>query len=267
MRRVASLLCVGACACEPTVVVGTRVCQQAPDAALTQSGDAAAGGGTVTVPWSTGFEDGFCDFAPPVGFCVTSGDGSYSLVTSPVHSGRYAAAFSVNSAIDGGSQARCVRQGTFPAAAYYGAWYYLPGPAVAQGNWNLFHYQGPTPEDGGGPPYLWDVSLQSADDAGLQPYLRDFLTQPNQTVNAPSTPMPVPIGQWFHLEWYFKRASDTTGEVSLWLNESRVVDVPGIVTDDTDGGQWFVGNLTSFGGIVPPASVVYVDDITIGSTM
>jgi hypothetical protein len=34
------------------------------------------------------------------------------------------------------------------------------------------------------------------------------------------------------------------------------------VTDPTDWGQWYVGNWAD--SLVPPASTVYVDDVTIG---
>ena len=109
--------------------------------------------------WTTGFEDGFCDYTLPTGYCYAAG-GSYSLVTSPVHSGRYAAAFTavaVGDASAGPVQARCVQQGVFPSAAYYGAWYYVPAEAVKDGGYNLFHSQGVGPGTAGS--NLWDVSL------------------------------------------------------------------------------------------------------------
>ena len=114
------------------------------DAAPTPDPDASVGA------WTTGFEDGFCDYALPTGFCYAAG-GSYSLVTSPVHSGRYAAAFTAVAVGDAGAglvQARCVQQGVFPSAAYYGAWYYVPAEAVKDGGCNLFHFQGAVPAGG-----------------------------------------------------------------------------------------------------------------------
>jgi hypothetical protein len=250
------LLCAGACACEPTVVVGARVCPQAPDAAPTPLADAS-----VSLPWSTGFEDGFCDFAPPSGFCYAVGGGSYELVTSPVHSGRYAAAFSVNAAMDGGSQTRCVRQGAFPTALYYGAWYYVPEPVVVAngGNWNLFHYQGGADLHG-----IWDMSLSSPSDGGLYAFVRDYVTF---AASSSTTAPPIPIGRWFHFEVYVKRADDTTGEIALWQDGVLAGQLTGLATDDTDAGQWYVGNLASTDAIMPPASTVYVDDITIDTSM
>jgi hypothetical protein len=242
-----------ACGCAPTVVIGNLCSESGADAGPARP-DASA-----NAPWSTGFEDAFCDYAAPTGFCFATGEGSFSLVTSPVHSGRYAAAFTVQGIPDGGgSQARCVQQGVFPAAAYYGAFYYVPAQAQNSGNWNLLHYQGGVP---GQPLHgLWDVSLVNATDGGpLQAIVYDFL---NNTVPTSSAP-PIPIGRWFHLEVYFKRAKDATGEIAMWQDGAPALHVTNLVTDDTDWGQWYVGNLAS--GLAPPGSTVYVDDVTIGS--
>ena len=75
---------------------------------------------------------------------------------------------------------------------------------------------------------------------------------------------PIPIARWFQLEFYLKRAKDKTGEVALYQDGSRVVDVANLITDDTDWCQWYVGNLAS--ALDPPQSTVYVDDLTIRAT-
>jgi hypothetical protein len=252
-RIFVSLLFAAASACEPTVIVGTSVCSaSAGDAGATPDLDASVG-----VSWSTGFEDGFCDYAPPIGFCYRAGASAYALVTSPVHSGRYAAAFTVPGSLGGGSQARCVEQGVFPGAAYYGAWYYLPATATNRGLWNLFHFQGGPPGNLHG---LWDLSLVNVSDGGLHITLFDFLN--GVTPDASAVPA-IPIGQWFHLEVYFKRAKDATGEISMWQDGVMAVHLTNLVTDDTDWGQWYVGNLAN--ALVPAVSTVYVDDVTISS--
>lgn len=253
---VAATLALGASnACEPTVSVG-RVCPKADAAA---SPDPST---PVPMPWTTGFETEFCDYALPLGFCFATGSGSFAIVTSPVHSGHYAAAFTVSADGDGGgAQARCVQQGVFPNAAYYGAWYYVPEAAVNGGLWNLFHFQSAV-ADGGQPLHgLWDVSLaNSSDGGGLQATLFDFLPHAAPTLgNVP----PIPIGQWFHLELYFRRAKTATGEITLWQDGVKAADLTGLVTDDADWGQFYVGNLAT--ALLPPASTVYVDDVTIAA--
>ena len=245
---------LAASGCQPTVIIGVRVCDAQPD-----GGEDADASVPVDVPWSTGFEDGFCDYGLPAGFCFATGNSSFYLVTSPVHSGRYAAAFKVDvDAADAGTQARCVRQGMFPTKSYYGAWYFIPETAQNSGNWNLLHFQGGTP----GQTLLgfWDVSLVNQGDGGLGLYLYDFFNM----VTYPTDPPPsVPTNRWFHLEVYFNRAKDKTGELAVWQDSMMLLDVSGIETDNSDWGQWYVGNLAT--ALQPAISTVYVDDVTIRS--
>ncbi len=292
-----AVLSVIICACDPTVIIGALGVQA--DAQMGGQGDAsvdaqrdattdtqadaladAQGDGQGCLgsgadagptadpdasvgPWTTSFENGFCDYTAPLGFCYTAGPASYSLVTSPVHSGRYAAAFTAQAVGDasvGPAQARCVEQGVFPAAAYYGAWYYVPAEAVNSGTWNLFHFQGGVP--GMTLRSLWDVSLVNMASGGpLHVVLYDFLN--GMTPNANAVPA-IPIGQWFHIEVYFKRAKDTTGQITLLQDGVTAANLAGLVTDPTDWGQWYVGTWAD--NLMPPVSTVYVDDVTIGFT-
>jgi hypothetical protein len=298
----AALVAVGAC--DPTVIIGALGVRPdgadhqgdaTADAAVDAEGGAGADsladvqgdtqgdarsgaggcwvsdGGAAPAPdpdasvgaWTTSFEDGFCDYAAPTGFCYAAGPGSYSLVTSPVHSGRYAAAFTAQAVGDasvGAGQARCVEQGVFPSAAYYGAWYYVPAEAVNNGTFNLLHFQGTAAGMAGRS--LWDVSLANTGSGGpLHIYLYDFLN--GMTPNANAVP-PIPIGQWFHIEVYFKRASDTTGTLTLMQDGTTAVSLTGLVTDPTDWGQWYVGIWAD--SLMPPTATIYVDDVSIGFT-
>ncbi len=292
--RLGAVLSAATFACDPTVIIGALSVPN--DAQVDAQGDAtidAQGDGPVDAQgdvqvdgqgcpgsgadagptvdpdssvgsWTTGFENGFCDYAAPTGFCYTAGPGSYSLVTSPVHSGMYAAAFTAHGIGDAGvgaGQARCVEQGVFPSAAYYGAWYYVPAEAVNSGTWNLFHFQGAVPGMAGR--NLWDVSLvnNGSSTGPLHVILYDFLN--GMTPNANAVP-PIPIGQWFHIEVYFKRAKDTTGQLTLLQDGATAVNLTGLVTDPTDWGQWYVGTWAD--NLMPPASTVYVDDVTISLT-
>ena len=292
----AAVLSTVAWACDPTVIIGALLSRDSGGDDGATPDDAGGGDGTVAeagsdgaafdadasalrdcpdagadvgavldpdasvgVPWTTSFEEGFCEYAAPLGFCYATGGGSFALVTSPVHSGQHAAAFSVQGTPDaGGSQARCVQQGAFPGAAYYGAWYYVPASAQNSGVWNLFHYQGGVA--GQTLHGLWDVSLVNVDAGGpLHVTFFDFLTGSSPTSSAAP---PIPIGQWFHLEVYFKRAADATGELSMWQDGVQAVHLTGLATDNTDWGQWYVGNYAT--SLVPPSSTLYVDDVTIG---
>jgi hypothetical protein len=247
-------------ACKQPLVVGEYRC---PVSSM-DGGSPPSKTDLISVPWSSGFENQFCDY-PGVdesGWCYSLPPASIRIVSFPVHTGQFAAEFTVLTGTDAGSspQGRCTRQGVFPAEAYYGAWYYIPEVATTTGNWNLFHFQGGN-SYATARRFLWDVSLVNGLDGDL--YLRVY--DDLQDNKGGTSALPVPIGKWFHIVFYWKRAKDTSGEVALYQDEDRVVDLTNLVTDDTDWGQWYVGNLAS--GLQPSQSTVYVDDITIRATL
>jgi hypothetical protein len=223
-------------------------------------GDDPCGGGAppavtdpIAVPWSTGFENGFCDFERAGGRCFGDGTATYELVDSPVRSGQAAAAFTIDTLT--GYQTRCLLQGELPREAYYGAWYYVPSLTTNNSVWNLFHFRGGDPSAQHG---LWDVSLRNGAGGRLEVYVYDFLRGVNRIA---AEPRPIPIGAWFHLEFYFLRAADATGAIALYQDGELIVEASGIITDDSNFGQWYVGNIAN--ALFPTTSTVYVDDITI----
>lgn len=243
-------LAFGVLSCEPTLTVGEWQCSTngAPDAVP----DRVA---PIAVPWSTGFENRFCDYTQVAGFCYVGEPATYTAVTSPAHSGSHAAAFTVEAGDPVGHQARCVRQGILPKVAYYGAWYFIPTAAQNSGVWNLWHFQGGDPSAQHG---LWDLSLRNTADGALEAIVFGFLG----AGTLESTPQePVPVGSWVHWELYLSRAADATGEVALYQDGRLLFQTANIVTDDTNWGQWYVGNFAT--GLVPADSTLYVDDVTI----
>ena len=235
-------------ACEPELVVGAWSCSPS-DASV------ADGSAPLELPWATGFESAFCDYERVGGFCYAAPLAQYEAVTAPVHSGRYAAAFRIRAGRDDGYQTRCVREGILPSAAYYGAWYLIPEPTESTALWNLLHFRGGDATNQHG---LWDVSLEHRSDGALTLFVFDFL---HGIVRRADRPVPVPIGTWFHVELYLRRAPDATGEVALYQDGQTVLEARNLMTDDTARGQWYVGNLAN--GLTPPDSVLYVDDVTI----
>lgn len=221
--------------------------------------DGSAGSPALTdplaVPWSTGFEDRFCDYTQRNGICL-GGDDSF-IVSDPVHSGRYAAAFRVDTDDPDTRQSRCFTQGSLPTTAHYGAWYFIPAAADADRNlWNLWHFQG---SDEPGPLHsLWDVTLVNSADGSLELVAYSELVG---RVFRATTPRPVPLGSWFHIELFLKRARDATGRVALYQDGVLVFEAADLITDDSTFAQWYVGNLAT--GLIPPTSTLYVDDISI----
>ena len=176
-----------------------------------------------------------------------------------MHSGQYAAAFTVRSNAPGGSQTRCVRQGELPTAAYYGAWYYIPEAITPSDNWNLFHFRSGldlTATRG-----EIDVSLVAAEQG-----LRLAVFGMNHTpIGGASAAPPVPVGSWFHVQLFLKQASDMTREVALYQDGEQVFEKTNQPTDDAGLSQWYVGNLAN--DLSPSAATLYVDDVTISSTL
>lgn len=247
-------------ACNSTLVIGSYACEEP---ASNSTGGAATDTNETgfTLPWSTGFEDGFCGYSQPEGFCYLRGASTFKIVSEPVHSGQYAAAFTV--VADGaetGTQARCVRQGKLPIEAYYGAWYFIPSASENTGLWNLIHFQG-SDSPGETMHNLWDISLVDNGSGGLRLSVYDTV---NAQVRDPSGAPAIPIGSWFHIEVYLKRAADATGAFSLYQDDEPLVEVTGLITDDSSWGQWYVGNLAT--NLAPAESTLYVDDVTVKTT-
>ena len=243
-------------ACKPTMVVGEFKCPESNP----EGGSPASSTDPISVPWDTGFENGFCDYAQVAGFCYSFPPIAFQVVATPVHSGQFAAEITVVTGTDAGNepQGRCVRQGVLPGEAYYGAWFFIPRSATNSGLWNLFHFQGGN-ADTSSQHGLWDVSATNSPTGELNLFLFSFLN--NNVGDSP----PVPIGRWFHVVLYLKRAKDASGAVALYLDDQKVVEFTKLVTDDTDWGSWYAGNLAS--ATQPPECTVYMDDVSIRSTL
>jgi hypothetical protein len=227
--------------------------------ALNDAGEPLAWTAPVEQPWSTSFEDNLCEYSNVTGYCYSSPGASYEIVTSPVRTGQFAMAFTVNTddAVDG-TQSRCVRQGLLPTAAYYGAWYYIPALVDNTGNWNLFYFQGGETAEASNLRGLWDVSLTQGGDGQFRLFVRNFVG--GLTHDLPGSP-PIPIGSWFHLEMYLHRAPDATGEMALYQDGQLLLQLQDVITDDSQWAQWYLGNLAD--SLNPAISTLYVDDVTI----
>lgn len=245
--------------CESSLVLGELqlvepVCSGAAGASEVND-NGMFNSGPLPAPWETSFSDGFCSYEADAGFCYGA---DHHIVSEPTHTPPFAAAFEIGGATRAGlvsKQTRCAREGQLPEEAFYGAWFYLPENATELDNWNLMHFQGRQP----GVPVtnLWDVSIEERP-AGLTAYVYGF--HPSKVYRQPE-PIAVPLGRWFQLELYLKRASDATGVVALYQDGREVLRLEQLVTDDTSFGQWYVGNLAD--QITPSHYTLYVDDVTI----
>ena len=249
-------------ACSSNLVLATWECKPANSSATAGSNTTDAGE-LLEFPWSTSFENGFCDYLAGGGYCYVTGAATYKVVTSPVHTGRYAAEYTAVSGGDNDSyNSRCFREGVLPQQAYYGAWYYIPALCTNSGVWNLFHFQGRN-APGESLRGLWDISLLNKDSGALRLEVYGFLTNP--ALPDQSDAPDIPIGEWFHIQMFLKRAADATGEVTVYQNGVSVFHVANLRTDNTTFGQWYVGNYAT--DLTPTISSLYVDDVSVGDAL
>lgn len=254
--------------CEPNLIVGRWGGDGGESGASGQASCDAAGGESnlsmtdpVAMPWSTSFENEFCDYVAAGGYCYAAPRASYDTVASPAHSGKTAAAFSLvtDSAFDG-LQARCVRQGELPIAAYYSAYFFIPEAPTAANNWNLMHFRGGDGVEAANG--TWDLSLARQADGSFQLFVYDhFRPAIRPTTNLPS----VPIGEWFQLTAYLNRSTDATGELAVYQDGELGLRLTDLVTDRSAYGQWYVGNLAV--SLSPEETVLYVDDVAISDSL
>lgn len=159
-----------------------------------------------------------------------------------------------------------MRQGTLPVEAYYGAWYYVPSLSTNNALWNLIHLAGGA-APGDTLHGLWDIELANNNTGGLHLAVYGFPLAPNNQASTPdmSGAPAIPMGSWFHIEMFLKRALDATGEVQVFQDKVSVLHLTDLVTDDSEWAQWYVGNLAD--NLSPPESTLYVDDVAITETL
>jgi hypothetical protein len=172
-----------------------------------------------------------------------------------------------------------------PVEGYYSCWYYVPvggGVRGANGgtaNWNIFQYKQYDPVDlTMHLLFFCRLDWVSADSNYRLHLRRDMDTATGEWTGdvQPTTSMAistnrVPEGEWFHVEFYLKRAQDATGAIKVWLNGEQFADFTGIFTSPDWAVavdryyQWTVNNYMTQGGAAhdPAVTDLYVDDVAI----
>lgn len=272
LHRLRAALCVGAAsclllACEPELRVGSWSCpypSRVPDGGESEALTPYTG--PVRVPWSTSFEWDMCDYNRELGFCYVHGNAKYDFVDMPVHSGKRAMSFSLTAGPN--TDARCVREGTFPEHAMFTAWFNIPAETTNTGNWNLIHFEGGN-GDGTSLHRLWDVSICNAE--RCSPQVEDapagslhlyWYDQLSRGARVGPGPIALPIGKWFRLDVRWLR-SNGTEEIEILQDGQRAVFVTNLPADDSKWRQWYVGNLAT--GLTPSSNTIFVDDVAISS--
>jgi hypothetical protein len=242
--------------------------------------DALSSSGLV---WFADYETG--DTSQWDGAWIT-GDASSEITTTMAHSGRYGNALTISNANGSGSTpgVRMTYQGrgladktdpkNLPTAAYYSAWYYVPDHVTVTW-WNILQWKTGY-DDGTGRtarPLYWH-DLYNEDDGTLYLELKTRVNDNGQWVEDLATtlatsPMPVPIGQWFHLESYYKWDRNGNGKLTTWLDGIQIWNVSGITTEfdwpfNVYKREWTINNYAH--DTTPTTHTIYVDDAAISTS-
>jgi len=147
-----------------------------------------------------------------------------------------------------------------PEEAYYGAWFFLPQDHAVATYWALLQFRSLEPADPDSAGRTTDLRLRRLPDGSFIAYV---FQHNDGYLQAPLTypPPVVQVGQWFHLEVFFRHATDTTGIVRVWLDGRPVYDLPARKTG-VGLRPWF-GICSESDDADSVAFEVLADDVTI----
>ncbi len=216
--------------------------------------------------------------------------------TAQSHSGQYSARATItNTYRANGSRAVRLMRWTdrawdddgqyFPTEAYYSAWYYFPykyNPNKYEpwdpgdgGWWNIFQFKSNDSDNISQPTWMLNIAHDDTSNY-MYFYLYSKYNTSNNYSQLPSSPIPVPVGRWFHIE-AFVRKSDTNGQIKIWQDGVLLFDVDNVLTAfmvKQDPGSlryqivWGTGNYTDHITGYPEEdgkATLYIDDAIVST--
>src|SRR5262249_49506912 len=115
-----------------------------------------------------------------------------------------------------------MRNGILPKEAYYSAWYYIASPMTAGEYWLFFKFRSRSvASDAATLVDLWDVDFNARGDGTMGVFIYHHDTGNRAPLATPT----VPIGRWFQVEAFFRAASDATGRLMVWLEDTLIYDL------------------------------------------
>lgn len=196
---------------------------------------------------------------------------SPTVTTELAHNGRYAGKSTMGptaGSLGMPSSNYFYRTQPSPTEAYYGAWYYIPSTVTVRSWLSLIHFRCSTSGDGMNVIPVWDLNIWPVRDgslpAGTLPigalttHFYNFLT----LVNADPVALPaVPVDQWVHFEVLVRKATDATGQLTVWQDDVMIIDLQNVPTFSTSWVEWDIGGASN--DLAPSTASIYVDDATI----
>jgi hypothetical protein len=188
------------------------------------------------------------------------GGNTVEVSSERAHHGAAAGKLTINAGADGQQQnALLARSGELPREAFYSAWYYLPRSVTVRTYWVIFKFQMQDSSTGN---QLYDLDLVNLPSGEMSLTLYDH--RRGAGVPLDMTDPVVPVGQWFHLEAFYRNAPDATGHATFWLDGRPIVDIAAQPMAPTSWVEW---DACSVGEDLDPATaVIFVDDCAISRT-
>lgn len=244
----------------PTVAIS-------PTAAPTPSNSFTEAPSPTSSPviWQTGFESGDLRDFQETGDFVSQGSGSYTIVSNPAHSGNLAAALTIDTSKyspTGGHAAYLFYWKDLPGREYYySAWYYLPAGVIPHDWWTIWQWKSTYNGNTDDSEKVFSIGILK-EGTQLFPYMSHRLPRVETQQHYYKYEKAVPVDQWFHIEAYYRKSTDSNGQVVVWLDGQELFNFDQVQTtlsDDTI--YWSVNNYAEI--ILPYPYTIYVDDIAI----
>jgi hypothetical protein len=219
------------------------------------------------VVWHTGFETGDITQLQAHGDFVRQGAGSFHLVTPHAHTGRYSAALTIDTQAwspTGNHAAYLFFWDQLPQDSYYySAWYYIPSRTKPGDWWNIWQWKSTYDGDTDHSQPIFELNVSRASDHLALALIHKL--PGHETTRYTQRSASVPTDQWFHLEAFYERAKDESGQVIVWQDGREIFDVSHVQTVLTDSTiYWSVNNYTD--RIEPDPCTIFVDDMAISKT-
>ena len=247
-RLLSSILALSLSACVPSLMM-VRSGVQPSDA----------------VRWSAGHETGDLSEWRPGGKEAVFNTGTGRVKVSDAHArtGRYSLELSVTDSAAQTQAARIFQNAVFepsrsPRSAYFSAWFYFPRSVRTEANWwNVLQFKSRT-DNRNDPTFV--LNVDGSGDANMSFYLFSSLSRQSYPA---STPVPIPLEQWVHVEIKYTASPFKNGAVQVWQDGAELLNVQGVQTNYADALVDF--SINNYGAELSPDPTIYVDDVAISS--
>jgi len=223
-----------------------------------RSADAAS-----TILWSADHETGDLSAWHTGG--AASGGGQYQAggqadVSRERAHGGYAAKLTIDTTDGADHTARLYRR-TVSGGAYYSAWFFFAQAHTPDAWWSIFLFRVQRdPNDVETFVNLWDINVERPAGGSMTLSFFDHITG---QYTRPATAVPLPIGQWTHLEAFFNYAPPDGTRITVWQDGQLMLDLAGLGQGPAPYFYWSIGNGSN--GLSPRVSNIYIDDAAIAT--